>query len=145
MAHKTLADAEVAAPPGTLLCQVITPEKTVFAKTVDFVALPLYDGELGVFPSRAPMLGRLGYGELRVKIGGTTESYFVDGGFAQVRDNVVTVLTNRALAPSAIEMNGTAAKLDEALKRPAVTDAEVAEKTKEVARLRAMIHVSQKS
>ncbi|MDG3006591.1 ATP synthase F1 subunit epsilon [Paludisphaera mucosa] len=130
---------------GLLQCQVVTPEKTVFAKTVDFVALPLFDGELGVLPGRAPLLGRLGYGELRIKVGGAVESYFVDGGFAQVRDDVVTVLTNRALAASKIEMNGTAAKLDEALRRPAVTDAEIAEKEKTVAQYRAMIHVSNKA
>jgi len=143
MADTTLADA--GAPSGALQCQLITPEKTVFTRTVDFVALPLFDGELGVLPGRAPLLGRLGYGELRVKTGGATESYFVDGGFAQVRDDVVTVLTSRAILPAAIEMNGTAAKLDEALKRSAVTDAEIAEKNKEVARLRAMIHISHKA
>ena len=134
-------------PTGSKLlqCQVVTPEKTAFAKTVDFVALPLFDGELGVLPGRAPLLGRLGYGELRIKVGGATESYFVDGGFAQVHDDVVTVLTSRAIPASKIEMNGTAAKLDEALKAPAVSDAEVEEKSRAVARLRAMIHISRKA
>lgn len=145
MADTTHADAGAVAPSGTLQCQVITPEKTVFSRTVDFVALPLFDGELGVLPGRAPLLGRLGYGELRVRSGGSTESYFVEGGFAQIRDNVVTVLTNSAVLPGAIEMNGTAAKLDEALKRPASTDAEVNQKARDVARLRAMIHVSRKA
>ena len=46
---------------------VVTPEKTLLDETVDFVALPLYDGELGVLPGRAPLIGRLGYGELRTK------------------------------------------------------------------------------
>ncbi|AMV36682.1 ATP synthase F1 subunit epsilon [Planctomyces sp. SH-PL62] len=127
-----------------LVCQVVTPEKTVFAKTVDFVALPLYDGELGVLPGRSPLLGRLGYGELRIKVDGGTESYFVDGGFAQVRENTVTVLTNRAIPAAKIETNGTAERLDELLKRPAVTDAEVAEKSKAVSQLRAMLHISNK-
>lgn len=145
MADTAHADAGAAPPLGTLQCQLITPERTVFTRTVDFVALPLFDGELGVLPGRAPLLGRLGYGELRIKTGGASESYFVDGGFAQIRDDVVTVLTSRAILPSAIEMNGTAAKLDEALKRSAVTDAEIAEKNKEVARLRAMIHISHKA
>ena len=62
----------------------------------DFVALPMFDGELGVLPGRAALIGRLGYGELRIRNGTQTERFFVDGGFAQVRNNVVTVLTPRA-------------------------------------------------
>ena len=51
---------------GLLRVVVVTPEQTVLDATTDFVALPLYDGELGVAPSHAPMIGRLGYGELRI-------------------------------------------------------------------------------
>jgi F-type H+-transporting ATPase subunit epsilon len=134
-------------PSGAKLlqCQVVTPEKTTFARTVDFVALPLFDGELGILPGRAPLLGRLGYGELRIRSGDAVESYFVDGGFAQIRDDVVTVLTSRAVPAAKIEMNTTAAKLDEALRVKTVNEAEVEEKARNVARLRAMIHVSRKA
>jgi F-type H+-transporting ATPase subunit epsilon len=128
----------------SLQCQVVTPEKTAFAKTVDFVALPLFDGELGVLPGRAPLLGRLGYGELRIKTGDVVESYFVDGGFAQIRDNVVTVLTSRAVPAAKIEMNSTAVLLDDAQKVRTTNEAEAEEKARKVARLRAMMHVSRK-
>lgn len=136
-----------ATPTGSkaLQCQVVTPEKTAFARTVDFVALPLFDGELGVLPGRSPLLGRLGYGELRIKAGDAVESYFVDGGFAQVRDDVVTVLTSRAIPAAMIEMNTTAARLDEAQRVKTTSEAEAEEKAKNVARLRAMIHVSRKA
>jgi len=127
-----------------LLCQVVTPEKTLFEKTVDFVALPLFDGELGVLPGRSPLLGRLGYGELRVKAGGTAESYFVDGGFAQVRDNLVTVLTSRAIPAGQIDATQSAQRLEAELDKPAVGDEAVAEKTKAVDRLRAMVRISKK-
>src|SRR6266436_3023020 len=81
----------------SLQCVVVTPERSVLDEPADFVALPLYDGELGVLPGRAPLIGRLGYGELRIRRGDSTRRYFVDGGFAQVRSNVVTVLTPRAI------------------------------------------------
>jgi F-type H+-transporting ATPase subunit epsilon len=80
----------------TLQCVVVTPEKAVLDATVDFVALPLFDGELGVLPGRAPLIGRLGPGELRTQRSGQIQRYFVDGGFAQVRADVVTVLTPKA-------------------------------------------------
>ena len=85
-------------PGEAIRCVVVTPERTVLDEQVDFVALPIYDGELGVLPGRSPLIGRLGYGELRTRNGTETRRYFVDGGFAQVRDNGVTVLTNRAIA-----------------------------------------------
>ncbi len=90
-----------------LQCVVVTPEKAVLDATVDFVALPMFDGELGVLPGRAPLIGRLGPGELRTQRSGQIQRYFVDGGFAQVRADVVTVLT--AKAQKAEELNLEAA------------------------------------
>jgi F-type H+-transporting ATPase subunit epsilon len=84
-------------------CVVVTPERTVLDATVDFVALPMFDGELGVLPGRAALIGRLGPGELRTKKGHDVKRFFVDGGFAQVRGNVVTVLTPRAMPGSEID------------------------------------------
>ena len=82
---------------------VVTPERTVLDAAVDFVSLPMYDGELGVLPGRAALIGRLGPGELRTRKGNVTQRYFVDGGFAQVRADVVTVLTARALKAEEID------------------------------------------
>src|SRR4051794_21098050 len=90
-------------PGHRIQCVVVTPERTLFDEVVEFVALPLYDGELGVLPGRSPLIGRLGYGELRTRAQGSTRRYFVDGGFAQVRDDVVTVLTNRAIPADKID------------------------------------------
>ena len=68
----------------TVQCVVVTPERAVLDESVDFVVLPMYDGELGVLPGRAPLIGRLGYGELRTRRGNEIRRFFVDGGFAQV-------------------------------------------------------------
>jgi F-type H+-transporting ATPase subunit epsilon len=90
--------------PESLKCVVVTPERAVLDEPVDFVALPMYDGELGVLRGRAPLIGRLGYGELRLRHGTMTRRFFVDGGFAQVRSNVVTVLTPRAIRGEDIDV-----------------------------------------
>src|SRR6059036_1222993 len=78
-------------------CVVVTPERAVFDEAVDFVALPMYDGELGVLSGRAPLIGRLGFGELRTVVGKVTVRFYIDGGFAQIVNNVVTVLTPQAV------------------------------------------------
>lgn len=97
-------DQITSANDQNLHCVVVTPERTVLEADVEFVVLPMYDGELGVLPGRAPLIGRLGYGELRTQHGGTTHRYYVDGGFAQVRKNVVTVLTSRAMPAEEINI-----------------------------------------
>ena len=86
-----------------LQCVVVTPERAVLDEPAEFVALPMYDGELGVLPGRAPLIGRLGAGELRLKQRGAARRFFVDGGFAQVRSDTVTVLTPRAVPADAID------------------------------------------
>src|ERR671932_349392 len=93
----------VVATDRTVQCVVVTPERALLDETVDFVSLPMYDGELGVLPGRAPLIGRLGYGELRIRRGDATRRFYVDGGFVQVRGNVVTVLTPRALKGEEID------------------------------------------
>src|SRR3954463_4576839 len=126
-----------------LQCVVVTPEKTLLDETADFVALPLYDGELGVLPGRAPLIGRLGYGELRTRTDQTIHRFYVDGGFAQVRDAVVTVLTNRALPASQIDPSAASRELEHAQETRALSDEEFAAKMKAMTRARGLLRVSE--
>jgi F-type H+-transporting ATPase subunit epsilon len=103
-------------------CIVVTPESTILDEQVDFVALPLYDGEIGILPGRSPLIGRLGFGELRLVTGGQARRYYVDGGFVQVADNVVSVLTNRAVPASALDPSVAAEQLSQAQARKANSD-----------------------
>src|SRR5919108_1797388 len=82
---------------GKVRCTVVTPERAVLDAVCDMVILPMYDGELGVQPGRAPFVGQLAPGELRLRTGDAVARFYVDGGFAQVRNNVVNVLTPKAL------------------------------------------------
>ena len=129
-------------PTGdSIQCVVVTPERAVLDEAADFVALPMYDGELGVLPGRAPLIGRLGYGELRIRRDGAVRRFFVDGGFAQVRANTVSVLTSRAL--KAEEINPAAAQqaLEEA-RRPAPTPEAQDAQLKAQQRARAQLRVA---
>lgn len=78
-----------------LTCEIVTPEKKVLEATAEFIVLPMEDGELGVLFNHAPLIGKLGKGELRITHNGTVRKMMVDGGFAQIRSNVVNILTTR--------------------------------------------------
>jgi F-type H+-transporting ATPase subunit epsilon len=121
---------------------VVTPEATVLDKQVNFVALPLYDGEIGIAPGRAPMIGRLGFGELRIERGREAERYYVDGGFVQVAGNVVSVLTGRALAAGTIDAAAAAEQLAAARARKAHGDELLAVRDRLERQARAQIRLS---
>ena len=84
-------------------CVVVTPEKTELDTTADMVVVPLFDGELGILKGRSPMIGRLGYGLLKLKSNGMEKSYYVDGGFVQVTRDAVFVLTDSMMLPETID------------------------------------------
>jgi F-type H+-transporting ATPase subunit epsilon len=98
------------ANPGHVRCIIVTPERAVLDETAEMVIVPMFDGEFGVLQGRAPLVGRLGAGELRLKTGDVSKRWFVEAGFVQVRANVVTVLTANARPASDI----TTAMADEA-------------------------------
>ena len=75
---------------------LITPEKTVFEDDADMVVLPAWDGEVGILRGHAPMMALLGTGIMRVTRNGAEERFHVSGGFMQVADNVVSVLSEEA-------------------------------------------------
>jgi F-type H+-transporting ATPase subunit epsilon len=79
-----------------LKVSVISPERTVFEGEADMVVVPAWDGEMGILRGHAPMLVLLGKGPLRIRTKGGEQRFDVEGGFLQVVDDIVTVLSERA-------------------------------------------------
>jgi len=76
---------------------VTTPEKLAFSDDVDFLAVPAADGEIGILPNHAPLLTKLGVGELRLKKGEETQFLALEGGFLEVRQgNQVDIFAETA-------------------------------------------------
>lgn len=81
-----------------LTVSVISPERTLFDGEATQVVAPAYDGEVGILTGHAPMMALLGRGTLRIASGGGERRFTVEGGFLQVVDNQVRVVTERASA-----------------------------------------------
>ncbi|HEY7736495.1 MAG TPA: F0F1 ATP synthase subunit epsilon [Candidatus Limnocylindrales bacterium] len=84
--------------------EIVTPERLAYQDTVDAVVLPGSQGELGVLPHHAPLVSTLGVGELRIRKGGTEESFAIVGGFLQVRPDKVVVMAETADLASDIDL-----------------------------------------
>ena len=126
-------------------CVLVTPERTVCDVPAEFVALPLFDGELGVAPGRAPMIGRLGCGELRIVSHKGTVRYYVEGGFVEVTGGVVNVLTPRAIAAEDLDAAVAQEQLTTARSRPASTPDAQDARTRAVDVARAQLRVARRA
>ena len=79
-----------------LTVSVISPERILFEGTVESVVAPAFDGEVGILTGHAPMMTLLGQGTLRLSGGGGDRRFRVEGGFLQVVDDRVRVVTESA-------------------------------------------------
>ncbi len=124
-----------------LQCVVVTPEKTELDTQAVSVTVPMFDGELGILKGHSPLVGRLGYGLLKIRTGSDVQSFFIEGGFVQVADDVVSVLTDRLIATSEVTSSAAEQAMKQAMELP--TDAESqAAREKAMTRARAMSRVA---
>jgi F-type H+-transporting ATPase subunit epsilon len=125
-----------------LRCIVVTPERTQLDREAEYVALPMFDGELGILPGRAPMIGRLGHGTLRLQTAAGPERYYVDGGFAHVEGDVVNVLTGKAVPVDLLDSDDARDALAAALEMPSSTPEESILKETAIRRARGQLRAS---
>ncbi|CAN5479476.1 F0F1 ATP synthase subunit epsilon [soil metagenome] len=99
-------------------CVIVTPEQQVLDESITEAVIPAHDGLMGIEVNRAPLLVKLGIGPLRVDIAGKTSKFFlVEGGIAQMKDNLLTILTQKAIPASEIDAQSAKAELAEAQAR----------------------------
>lgn len=80
-----------------LLLTILTPERAVLSdKEVDFVAIPAYDGEMGILPGHASYVAQLKEGPLNYRDGAKKEVFAVLNGFAEIHKDKVLVLAEGA-------------------------------------------------
>jgi F-type H+-transporting ATPase subunit epsilon len=109
---------------SSLKLTIVTPERTELDESIESVSIPMVDGQLGILRGRAPMIGRLGYGVLTYRNAEGEQKRFLDGGFAEIKDNQVSLLTSRVRTIDQLSRSDAERDLDVALQLPASTLAE---------------------
>lgn len=132
------------APTHELRLVLVTPETTLLDEPVEALQFPLFDGQIGVLPGRAPLVGRLGFGELKITRGGQSVSYFVEGGFVQVKGPVVSLLTNRAVKATDLNPQQAENQLQAAATRVPTNELDLAAKERDQERARKMLALAHK-
>jgi F-type H+-transporting ATPase subunit epsilon len=127
-----------------LRCIVVTPEKTELDTSAISITVPMFDGEMGILPGRAPMVGRLGFGLMTLTTSKGSTKHYVDGGFIQVTRESVCVLTDRLIAPEKIDAKQAANDLETASSMKSITAEAHVAKTRAVSQARAKLRLASK-
>lgn len=125
-----------------LQCVVVTPEKTEVDVRATSVSVPLFDGEMGILKGHSPLVGRLGYGVLRMQVGNETQRYFIEEGLIQVDKDVVSILTDKVTPVSKITAEVAAKATEAAQTMPVSQASEIAARKRALERARALSRVA---
>jgi F-type H+-transporting ATPase subunit epsilon len=126
----------------TLHCSLLTPDRQVLDCDASFVAIPAHDGEIGFLKNRAPLLCKLGLGSVRVESTEGDLRYLIGGGFAQMLNNQLTILTEHAENVADITADDARKQLDEALAMPATDEATRRDRQVAIARAKARLRAA---
>jgi F-type H+-transporting ATPase subunit epsilon len=81
----------------TLEVRLVSPEKVLYTGQARVVTARTIEGDIAFLTGHAPFIGALGVGEVRVgQQSGTDEVFKVESGFVEVKDDVVTILSDAA-------------------------------------------------
>jgi len=110
-------------------CRVVTPAEQLLDEPVTYASVPLWDGLMGILPGRAPIVARLGIGELKLNVPDpdrgveASRSYFISGGFAQMAGDTLIILAENAEPAENLSESDAQAELAEAEARKVSPDA----------------------
>lgn len=130
------------AKTDTFSCSVVTPERKLLEVDARFVAMPAHDGEIGVLVNRAPLVCKLGVGALRIEAPAGNRTLYIDGGFAQVLENRVSILTEDAREVADLDAAAASAALAEARSMEITNDEAYAARDRALRRARAMMKLA---
>ncbi len=106
---------------GAIRCTVVSPERPLFEGQIEHAIVPGSEGELGIYPRHAPLIGALGPGVVRLHQGAHVERFAIRGGFVHIKKDVLTLLVTDAVKPSDVDLGKVEAEHDavvEALQHP---------------------------
>jgi F-type H+-transporting ATPase subunit epsilon len=121
--------------------EIVTPEKKVLSEAVDAVTIPTASGEIGILQNHAPLISSLKAGVLSYTKSGATQRMVIAGGFVEVSQNNVSILSDIAETVEEINVENARAERDSAERelgawKGSIEDAEAERERLEIAQAR---------
>ena len=120
---------------------ILTPERTVCCLEADFVVARAVDGEVGIMWNHAPLVVALDIAPIRYRKDGAEHEIAVCGGFMEVKDNRISVITPSAETEQEIDVRRAAAAKERAEKRLVAPTPDIDVERAELALRRAMLRL----
>ena len=99
---------------NTFRCSVVTPASVSLTQDATYVSFQAFDGQKGVMPGASPFLTRLGTGLFTLNGPSGNATLVIDGGFAQMQGDSLTLLADSAVPADAIDAKAAADELQKA-------------------------------
>ncbi len=126
-----------------ITCSVLTPDRVIYEGMVDYAVVPGFDGEMGFLLNHAPLISELGIGEVRLENSNQTEYLVVHGGFVEIKNNELILLTENAIKKEELSREELQLKLDTIQKKDLPKDFEERNKREiEIEKLKAGLKVA---
>lgn len=107
----------------TFRCSIVTPTKAVLDDEITYASFQAWDGQMGIMAGKSPVLTQLGIGSVRLDFPeGGSRWFLIDGGFAQIQNDVLALLTESATPAETLSLEEANAELAEANARVAQSD-----------------------
>ena len=95
-----------------LKLEIISPKEKVFSTEAKQVILPTESGEIGLLTGHIPLVTQLKLGALKVINESSLEAFAIQGGFAQLVSDKISILTDEAIAVSDLEASAIEASIN---------------------------------
>jgi len=91
----------------------VSPEASIVSSEVDMVLIPGIDGDAGILPDHSPFMTTLRQGIVEVTFEqGKVKKYLVEGGFADITQDKMTILAETSLNLSDTDSKVLKSELD---------------------------------
>ena len=99
---------------NTLRLEIVTPLEKAYSEDVAMVVIPGVEGEMGIYPMHIPVMTEIKPGELKIVKEGVESDFAVGEGFVEITQDRVVVLTDMAIAESAIDVHAVERAIERA-------------------------------
>lgn len=98
---------------ATFKIKVVTYEEKVLEQEAEFVLVRTTEGDMGILPNHSPFIVGLSTGEMKIRLNGKEEKYFVSEGLLEISNNVVTIIATEAIPADQLDVERAKKEVEE--------------------------------
>lgn len=98
---------------ATFKIKVVTYEEKVLEQEAEFVLVRTTEGNMGILPNHSPFIAELSTGEMKIRLNGKEENYFVSEGMIEISNNVVTIIATEAMPADQLDIERAKREVEE--------------------------------